>query len=172
MKRVSLIVAMDKNHGIGKNNDLMWHLPRDMKFFKSTTENHVVIMGRKNYDSIPEKYRPLSSRENVIITRNPDFKAMDCLTFLSLEDALKQFEGEQNREIFIIGGGEIYKLVMSMDCVDKMYITHVNGSFDADTFFPEFNENDWESELLMVQDIDENHLFAFETVLYHKRLHK
>jgi len=172
MTRVSLIVAMDKNHGIGKNNDLMWHLPRDMKFFKSTTENHVVIMGRKNYDSIPEKYRPLSSRENVIITRNPDFKAMDCLTFLSLEDALKHFEREQNREIFIIGGGEIYKLAMSMDCVDKMYITHVNGSFDADTFFPEFDKNDWETELLMVQDIDENHLFAFETVLYHKRLHK
>jgi len=147
-------------------------LPRDMKFFKSTTENHVVIMGRKNYDSIPEKYRPLSSRENVIITRNPDFKAMDCLTFLSLEDALKHFEREQNREIFIIGGGEIYKLAMSMDCVDKMYITHVNGSFDADTFFPEFDKNDWETELLMVQDIDENHLFAFETVLYHKRLHK
>ncbi len=172
MTQVSLIVAMDKNHGIGKNNDLMWHLPRDMKFFKSTTENHVVIMGRKNYDSIPEKYRPLSSRENVIITRNPDFKAMDCLTFLSLEDALKHFEREQNREIFIIGGGEIYKLAMSMDCVDKMYITHVNGSFDADTFFPEFDKNDWETELLMVQDIDENHLFAFETVLYHKRLHK
>ena len=172
MTQVSLIVAMDKNHGIGKNNDLMWHLPRDMKFFKSTTENHVVIMGRKNYDSIPEKYRPLSSRENVIITRNPDFKASGCLTFLSLEDALKHFEGEQNREIFIIGGGEIYKLSMSMDCVYKMYITHVNGTFDADTFFPEFDKNDWETELLMVQDIDENHLFAFETVLYHKRPHK
>jgi len=171
MTQVSLIVAMDKNHGIGKNNDLMWHLPRDMKFFKSTTENHVVIMGRKNYDSIPEKYRPLSSRENVIITRNPDFKASGCLTFLSLKDALKHFEGE-HREIFIIGGGEIYKLSMSMDCVYKMYITHVNGTFDADTFFPEFDKNDWETELLMVQDIDENHLFAFETVLYHKRPHK
>ena len=70
MMKFSLIVAMDKNHGIGKNNDLMWHLPKDMRFFKSTTENQVVIMGRKNYDSIPEKYRPLSNRQNVIITRN------------------------------------------------------------------------------------------------------
>jgi dihydrofolate reductase len=172
MKRISVIVAMDNNHGIGKNNDLMWHLPRDMKFFKSTTENHVVIMGRKNYDSIPEKYRPLSNRENVIITRNPDFKAIDCLTFLSIEDALRHFEGEQNREIFIIGGGEIYKLAMSMGCVDQMYITHVNGVFDADTFFPDFDTNAWESEMIMVQDIDENHSFSFKTTLYHKRLHK
>ncbi len=75
MMKFSLIVAMDKNHGIGKNNDLMWHLPKDMRFFKSTTENQVVIMGRKNYDSIPEKYRPLSNRQNVIITRNKAFKA-------------------------------------------------------------------------------------------------
>ena len=172
MKRISLIVAMDKNHGIGKNNDLMWHLPRDMRFFKSTTENHVVIMGRKNYDSIPEKYRPLSNRENVIITRNPDFKASSCLTFLSIEDALRHFEREQNREIFIIGGGEIYKLAMSMACVDHMYITYVNGVFDADTFFPDFDPNAWDSEILMVQDIDENHSFAFKTILYHKRLHK
>ena len=75
--KVSLIVAMARNRGIGRDNDLMWHLPNDMRFFKETTENQIVVMGRKNYDSIPEKYRPLPKRENVILTRNMAFQAKD-----------------------------------------------------------------------------------------------
>ena len=81
--KVALIVAMDQEQGIGKNNDLMWHLPVDMKFFKETTNGHIVVMGRKNFDSIPERFRPLSNRENVILTHNATFQAEGCLVFHS-----------------------------------------------------------------------------------------
>lgn len=165
MTKFSLIVAMDRENGIGKNNDLMWHLPKDMRFFKSTTERQVVIMGRKNYDSIPEKYRPLSNRLNVIITRNKDFRAPDCLVFHSLEKALNHFVND-SREIFIIGGGEIYKMAMEIGGLNQMYITHVNGVFNADTFFPEFEKSGWLKEGLLDQTVDEKHDYAFETFLY------
>ena len=165
MTKFSLIVAMDREHGIGKNNDLMWHLPRDMRFFKSTTEKQVVIMGRKNYDSIPEKYRPLSDRLYVIITRNQDFRAPDCMIFHSLEEALNHFEND-SREIFIIGGGEIYKMAMYIRGLSQMYITHVNGVFNADTFFPDFDKSSWVKEELIQQSIDEKHEYTFETFLY------
>ena len=100
--KVSLIVAMDKNRGIGKNNDLMWHLPNDMRFFKETTAHQLVVMGRKNYDSIPEKYRPLPNRKNIILTRNSNFKAKDCDVFYSLDDALVAYANEAEKTIFII----------------------------------------------------------------------
>ena len=167
MTKFSLIVAMDRVHGIGKNNDLMWHLPRDMKFFKSTTENQVVIMGRKNYDSIPQKYRPLSNRLNVIITRNKDFKAPDCMVFHSLEEALSYFKNDR-RKIFVIGGGEIYKMAIDKADLIEMFITHVNGEFNADTFFPEFDKSEWVKELLLSQSIDERHACPFETFVYRR----
>ena len=90
--KVSLIVAMDLERGIGRDNDLMWHLPNDMKFFKETTQEQIVVMGRKNYDSIPEKFRPLPKRENVILTRNTDFEAPDCKVFHSLQECLEAFK--------------------------------------------------------------------------------
>ena len=159
--KVSLIVAMDAKRGIGKNNDLMWHLPADMHFFKETTKNQIVVMGRRNYDSIPEKYRPLPNRLNVILTRNKDFKAENCLVFNSLNDCLKYFENEDERKVFIIGGGEIYKMALDANCLDEMYITYVNGVFDADTLFPEFEKIDWNSELIAEQAIDEKHSHSF-----------
>ena len=167
MMEVSLIVAMDANRGIGKDNDLMWHLPKDMNFFKTSTENQVVIMGRKNYDSIPSKYRPLSNRLNVIITRNKFFKASGCLVFHSLTEAFDHFKDDK-RELFVIGGGEIYALVMQMNILSKMYITHVEDVFDADTFFPEFDHKLWETELLLNQEPDDRHQCAFRTLLYTK----
>ena len=165
MMKFSLIVAMDKNYGIGKNNDLMWHLPRDMKFFKSTTEGQVVIMGRKNYDSIPEKYRPLSNRQNVIITRNKSFKAPNCLVFHTVDEALSHFVNDE-REVFIIGGGEIYKIAINIEGLEKMYITNVDGVFNADTFFPNFDKALWNQEKIMSQELDEKHKFPFNTFLY------
>ena len=116
--KVSLIVAMDRSRGIGKNNDLMWHLPKDMNFFKTSTENQIVVMGRKNYDSIPEKYRPLPNRENVILTRNASFTANGCRVFNSLSDALNAYENQSDKVVFIIGGGEIYKLALDQELVD------------------------------------------------------
>lgn len=167
--KVSLIVAMDLDRGIGKNNDLMWHLPKDMKFFKETTQNHVVVMGRKNYDSIPDKYRPLPNRENVILTRNTDFKAENCEVFHSLEACLDHYRNETDRTVFIIGGGEIYRLALEAGVIDEMYITHINKSYGADTFFPEFNLKDWNVETVMTQEQDEKHETSFKALKYTKK---
>ena len=149
MTKVSLIVAMDRNRGIGRDNDLMWHLPNDMRFFKETTENQIVVMGRKNYDSIPEKYRPLPNRENVILTKNTSFEASNCSVFHSLDAALSAYQSDKNRKFFIIGGGQIYKLALEAKILEEMFITHIDGNYDADTFFPDFDESDWNKELLM-----------------------
>lgn len=132
--KTALIVAMDSDRGIGKNNDLMWHLPKDMKFFKDTTQGQIVVMGRKNYDSIPEKYRPLPNRLNVVLTRNENFEAPNCLVFHSLEECLTHFKEESERIVFIIGGGEIYRMALDSGILDEMYITHVHERYDAETF--------------------------------------
>jgi dihydrofolate reductase len=166
MTKVSLIVAMDRNRGIGRDNDLMWHLPNDMRFFKETTENQIVVMGRKNYDSIPEKYRPLPNRENVILTKNTSFEASNCSVFHSLDAALSAYQSDKNRKFFIIGGGQIYKLALEAKILEEMFITHIDGNYDADTFFPDFNESDWNKELLMSQAVDEKHRHGFKVFRY------
>lgn len=152
---------MDANRGIGKNNDLMWHLPADMNFFKETTKNQIVVMGRKNYDSIPEKYRPLPNRLNIILTRNKDFKADNCLVFNSLNECLEYFKNEKERKVFIIGGGEIYKMALESNCLDEMFITYIDGVFGADTFFPDFDEKEWNSKIISEQSKDEKHSHSF-----------
>lgn len=152
---------MDLQRGIGKNNDLMWHLPADMKFFKETTQGQIVVMGRKNYDSIPEKYRPLPNRLNVVLTRNVAFKAENCLVFHSLSDAMSHFQDEKERIVFIIGGGQIYREALEADVVDEMYITHVNYVFGADTFFPEFDRKNWKIETLFEYEADEKNEYTF-----------
>jgi dihydrofolate reductase len=167
--KVALIVAMDAERGIGKNNDLMWHLPADMRFFKETTLQQIVVMGRKNYDSIPEKYRPLANRLNVILTRNKIFEAENCLILHSLETCLNAFQNEIERTVFIIGGGEIYKMAMELNCLDEMYITIVDGIFGADTFFPEFDETNWDKNTIGNQFPDEKHSNGFEIVKYVKK---
>ena len=136
---ISLIVAMDSERGIGRNNDLMWHLPKDMRFFRETTLDHIVIMGRKNYDSIPLKYRPLDRRENVVLSRNKNFKAEYCKVYHSLNDAVDSFKSETEKKVFIIGGGQIYKEALDLDIISEMYITEVNSTYGADTFFPDFD---------------------------------
>jgi dihydrofolate reductase len=164
--KVALIVAIDSARGIGKNNDLMWHLPNDMKFFKETTQNQIVVMGRKNYDSIPEKYRPLPNRLNVVLTRNADFQAPDCEVFTSLEACFEHFKNETERTIFIIGGGEIYKMALEHNRIDEMYITYINKEYGADTFFPTFDEEQWKSEEILRQDRDEKHEADFFIMKY------
>jgi dihydrofolate reductase len=144
----------------------MWHLPADMNFFKEKTKNQIVVMGRKNYDSIPEKYRPLPNRLNVILTRNKDFKADNCLVFNTFDDCLTHFEQENERKVFIIGGGEIYKMALDSNFLNEMFITYVDGVFDADTFFPEFDEQAWKSALIGAQEIDEKHAFSFKIYQY------
>lgn len=167
--KVALIVAMDSERGIGRNNDLMWHLPEDMKFFKDKTSGQIVVMGRKNYDSIPDRFRPLPNRENVVLTRNTDFEADGCKVFHSLNECLVAYENEEERIVFIIGGGEIYRLALEHEAVDEMYITYIDKVYGADTFFPEFDEDNWQISTLFEQPVDERHEASFEVKHYIKK---
>ncbi|OFZ62532.1 MAG: dihydrofolate reductase [Bacteroidetes bacterium RIFCSPHIGHO2_02_FULL_44_7] len=167
--KVALIVAMDRERGIGRDNDLMWHLPDDMQFFKDTTKGQIVVMGRRNYDSIPEKYRPLPGRENVVLTRNADYLAEGCAVFTSLDACLSAYAEENERRVFIIGGGEIYRLALEANAVDEMYITHINHVYGADTFFPHFQLEDWTVETIQSHPADERHNAAFTILKYTKR---
>lgn len=168
MMKISLIVAIDSEGGIGKNNDLMWHLPVDMQFFKNKTKNHVVIMGRKNFDSIPEKFRPLPNRLNAILTRNENFSAENCLIFNSFDSCLTYFKDEVERSIFIIGGGEIYRMALESEFLEEMFITHIVGVFGADTFFPEFDASNWTKAEIGRQEINAEHTHEFKIIHYIK----
>ncbi len=164
--KIKLIVAMDLERGIGKNNDLMWHLPSDMRFFKETTLNQIVVMGRKNFESIPEKFRPLPNRENVILTRQIDYQIEHCLVFNSIREMVLYYQNEKNRTVFIIGGGQIYKEALALDIIDEMLITHVNHKFDADTFFPEIDLKNWKTETLFSHEIDDKNAYSFVVKKY------
>ena len=165
--KVSLIVAVSKNGVIGKDNDLIWHLPKDMFFFKETTTGHHVIMGRKNLESIPKKYRPLSKRTNVVITRKTDYIAEGCTVVNSLEVALEIAKKNGDNEPFIIGGGEIYKLALKKNLVDKIYLTKINNTFEGDTFFPELSK-EWKEINRENHKADEKHAYDFSFITYEK----
>ncbi|MBD3639041.1 MAG: dihydrofolate reductase [Crocinitomicaceae bacterium] len=163
-----LIVAIASNRVIGKNNDLIWHLPADMKFFTETTKNNIVVMGRKNWNSIPDKYRPLPHRLNVVVSRDPEFSDEGCVVFGSVEDAIEAYKMD-DRETYVIGGGQIYAYALKHNLVDEMLITTIHQDFDGDTFFPDFNEDNWEKQLLMSHPIDERNPHAFDVWRYTKK---
>jgi dihydrofolate reductase len=168
MKRI-IIAAVAENGAIGKDNDLIWHLPDDMQFFKVQTVGKPVVMGRKNYESIPPRYRPLPGRENVIITRNPNYEAPGCIIFHDIEAALDALQKEGNNEAYIIGGSEIYKLALQKNLVDEMLLTQIHESFEADAFFPEFTPDEWTVEVLSKHPKDEKHPHAFTIKRFVKR---
>jgi len=166
--KYSIIVAVGKNGEIGKNNDLLWHLPNDMRFFKQTTEGHAVIMGRKNWESIPEKYRPLSNRNNIVLTQNSNYEVPGAEKIHSLKD-LKSLDISNGKDkIFIIGGAQVYKLALEELTITELFVTHVNSHFEADTFFPELNWNDWQNETILTQEQDQRHPYSFEVKRYWK----
>jgi len=165
---LSMIAALDAANGIGKNNDLMWNLPADMQFFKETTKGHVVIMGRKNFDSIPEKFRPLPGRKNVILSRQPDFEAPGCLVFSSLADCLQLLQLEEGQKAFVIGGAQIYALALESGLVNEIFLTHIDKVYGADTFFPDFDASSYRKSLLFEQTLDDKHEANFEVYQYTK----
>ena len=141
--KISIIAAIGKNRELGKNNDIPWHIPEDFKRFKQITSGHSVIMGRKTWESLP--IRPLPKRYNIVITRDLGFKIEGMMKgdnfriANSLEEAIKIASSKQgNDEIFIIGGGQIFEQALPL--VNKLYLTVVDGDFDADTFFPDYSE--------------------------------
>ena len=132
-----MIAAAAENRALGKDNQLVWHLPNDFKRFKSLTTGHYIIMGRKTFESFP---KPLPNRTHVIITRQKGYEAEGCIVVNSIEKAIEICP--KNEESFIIGGGEIYNL--SLPFADKIELTVVHHTFEADAFFPEINKNEWE----------------------------
>jgi len=166
---ISIIVAMSTNRGIGKNNDLMWHLPEDMKFFKEKTFGHPVIMGRKNYESIPEKFRPFKNRLNIVISRQDNYRAPDCILVQNIIKAIEVAQQDEQDEIFVIGGGQVYRESLELGKVDRMYITQVEAVFDeAEVFFPEFDESLWNRKELFRKEKDEKHQYSFVVYEYNK----
>lgn len=134
---ISLLVAMDKNQLIGKDNDLPWRLPADLAYFKRVTMGHPIIMGRKTYDSIG---RPLPGRENIIVTRDTSYEAEGCKVIHSIEEIVKMNE-QTDQELFVIGGAEIFKEILPHS--DRLYITEINEEFEGDTYFPAFDKVEW-----------------------------
>ena len=158
---ISFIVAKAKNNVIGKDNQLIWHLPADLKYFKKMTMGRTVIMGRKTYDSMG---KPLPGRMNVIITRQKNFHPDGVIVEPSIESALKDLKVE---EVFIIGGGEIFKHAMPF--ADKMYVIEIDESFEGDVYFPEINPKEWEIIESVPYPKDEKNIYDFSINTYRRR---
>ena len=161
-KTITIIVAAAENNAIGKNNNLIWNLPNDLKRFKELTSGHSIIMGRKTFDSFPGL---LPNRRHIIISnKSNDSFQENVIVVNNIDDALKAAEDDENP--FIIGGGQIYKL--AMDFSNKIELTRVHEKFEADTFFPEIDETKWKLVNSEKQEADENHKYSFTYKTYIK----
>ncbi|MCK5018335.1 MAG: dihydrofolate reductase [Candidatus Peribacteraceae bacterium] len=160
---ISLIVAASENNVIGRDGELPWDLPDDLQFFKDKTSGHPIIMGRKNYESIG---RSLPGRTNIIITRQADYEAEGCTIVLSLDDALNISKEVEDDEIFIIGGGEIYR--QSIEIADRIYLTRVHAKIEGDVYFPELGD-EWEEVSSVKHEADERHEYAFTFKVFKKK---
>jgi dihydrofolate reductase len=157
-----MIAAVAENNALGKNNNLLWHLPNDFKRFKEITSGHHIIMGRKTFESFP---KPLPNRTHVIITRQKDFEREGCIVVQDLKSAIAVCPMDEN--IYIIGGGEIYS--QSIPFADQLDITRVHHSFDADVYFPEINPEIWELTSENFNSKDEKHLFDYTFQTFNRK---
>lgn len=151
---IILIAAAAQNNALGKDNQLLWHLPDDFKRFKQVTSGHYIVMGRKTFESFP---KPLPNRVHVIVTRQKDYQPDGCLVAGSLEKAIALCPEDQ--EVFIIGGGEIYKQALPL--ADKIDLTRVHATFEADTFFPEIDPAQWRIVSSTFHPKDDKHVYDF-----------
>ncbi len=161
---VSLIVAASSNNAIGKDNQLLWHLPNDMKFFKNTTWAMPVMMGRKTFDSLQGK--PLNGRLNIVITRQADFKAEGASVAHSLQQAIEIAKQKDYNEVFVIGGGEIYREALAI--ANRIYFTRVETTIDGDTYFPDWNQNEWTLVFNEFHSTDAKHIHSYEFQIWEK----
>ncbi|MEL6534270.1 MAG: dihydrofolate reductase [Bacteroidota bacterium] len=162
----TIIVARAENGVIGKDNDLVWHLPKDLKHFKTYTKGHMLVMGRKSFESMGMGGLP--GRLNMIVTRNRAYTAEGCLVFHSLEEALETAKAHRQQEVYILGGGEIYRQALEKDLVDRLVITEVHGEFEGDTTFPEFDANKFVEERREAHPADEQHSHGYTFVWYNR----
>ena len=161
---ITIIAAAGENNSLGKDNDLVWHLPDDFKRFKELTSGNHILMGRKTFETFP---KPLPNRTHLIITRQNDYSVPEkCFTFDSIQSALYEVLEHSDNNIWIIGGGEIYK--QSMEIADRIELTRVHSEFEADTFFPEIGE-EWELVSEEYHPADERHKYDFTYLTYDRR---
>ncbi|WP_296686074.1 dihydrofolate reductase [Flavobacterium sp.] len=151
---IVMIAAVAENNALGKDNELVWHLPNDFKRFKELTSGHYIIMGRKTFESFP---KPLPNRTHVVITRQQNYQPDGCIVVNSIENAIKACP--ENETIYIIGGGEIYNQALAFS--DTIEITKVHGEFEADAFFPEIKAEEWELVQSDFNTKDERHLYDY-----------
>lgn len=159
---ITIIAAIGNNNELGKDNDLIWHLPADLKRFKKITTGHHIIMGRKTYESIG---KPLPNRTTVIITRNEHYKADGCLITNSLEEAIDITKNDDN--LFIIGGAKIYKEAINL--ADELDICKVHQSFDADVFFPNIDLNKWKEKKVENFKSDSKNKYDYSFIKYSRK---
>ncbi|MFT9850226.1 dihydrofolate reductase [Aneurinibacillus sp. REN35] len=158
---MSMIVAMDKNRVIGKDNDIPWKLPKDQAYFRKVTMGHSVIMGRKNYESIG---RPLGGRRNIIVTRDKQYTASGCEIVHSVEEVLSMVKNEE--EPFVIGGEEIYKVFLPY--ATKLYITTIEHEFEGDTYFPRLVPDEWKVVSVEKGITDEKNVYEYVFTTYER----
>lgn len=158
---ITMIAAAAENNALGKDNDLVWHLPDDFRRFKELTTGHHIIMGRKTFETFP---KPLPNRTHVVITRKKDYNKEGAVVVNSLEEALELAKDDE--QPYIIGGGEIYSLALPK--ADRIELTRVHGTFEADAFFPEIDENNWKLVSSTFHPKDERHEYAFTYLTYER----
>jgi len=157
---ISAIAAVAENGVIGNKGQLPWNLPDDMKFFQRTTLNHHVISGRKNYESIPERFRPLRDRVNIVVTHDTDYEAPGAIVAHSLTEALDIARKAEVKEVFLIGGGQLYTEAFDAGLVDRLYLTTVHAKPEGDVFFPKVGKG-WKEVWSEKHKADERHQYAF-----------
>lgn len=157
--KISIIVAVSQNGVIGKDNQLIWRLPDDLKRFKNLTLGHPIIMGRKTFDSIG---KALPGRISIVITRNPDFFAENVLVVHNLTDAVEKARQTGTDEVFVIGGGNIYEQALGLS--DKLYLTKVYAKIEGDTYFELPDPENWQEIERILHESDEQHPFSFEFI--------
>ncbi len=163
MGTITIIAAIANNNALGKDNDLIWHLPADLKRFKKVTSGHHILMGRNTFESIG---KPLPNRTTVIITRNKTYKAPGCIVVDSIEKAIDVAKDDEH--IFIIGGAQIYTQTIASNLVDQLDITKVHHAFDADVFFPEIDTTIWKEISKEDFKADERNNYDYSFIRYKK----
>ncbi|PKV76371.1 dihydrofolate reductase [Pontibacter ramchanderi] len=153
---IAIVVAIAENNVIGKDNQLIWHLPADLRHFKQKTMGHPMIMGRKTFESIG---KPLPGRTTIIVTRQEDYKAEGCIVVNSVEEAIAKGKELDSEQVSIVGGAEIYKQALPM--VDMLYLTEVHHAFNGDTFFPELKEEEWQELSAESHEPDEKNKYPY-----------
>ncbi|TFE03020.1 dihydrofolate reductase [Jeotgalibacillus salarius] len=158
---ISMISAHDLNRVIGKDGEMPWHLPDDLKYFQKTTSGHSILMGRKTFESMNG---PLKNRKNIVLTRNSDWSHEGAIVVSELEDGLKLLN--EADEGFVIGGGEIYKMALAK--ADRLYITLIHEKFDGDTYFPDYSDDEWELISNVKGEKNEKNPYTYEYRIYER----